>query len=153
MNEISGVQLRPSVGAAEYPRLVAVWRSAVQATHDFLAAEHAADIESRLAADYFPAVELTVAVAEGTVTGFSGTADGQLEMLFIDADHRGRGIGSALLRAALARYPALTVDVNEQNPQALGFYRHHGFIVTGRSETDGDGRPYPLLHLRCAPAA
>ncbi len=41
----------------------------------------------------------------------------------------------------------LTVDVNEQNEQAVGFYAHTGFIVTGRSATDGEGRPYRLLHL------
>jgi putative acetyltransferase len=43
---------------------------------------------------------------------------------------------------------ALTVDVNEQNTQGVGFYRHLGFVETGRSETDDQGRPYPLLHLK-----
>ncbi|MEQ9247207.1 MAG: GNAT family N-acetyltransferase, partial [Nitratireductor sp.] len=28
-----------------------------------------------------------------------------------------------------------------------GFYRKMGFAVTGRSPRDGDGRPYPLLHM------
>ena len=41
-----------------------------------------------------------------------------------------------------------TVDVNEQNHGAVGFYRHIGFEVTGRSDLDDQGRPYPLLHLR-----
>jgi len=40
------------------------------------------------------------------------------------------------------------LDVNEQNPQALGFYLHEGFEVIGRSETDGLGQPYPLLHMK-----
>jgi putative acetyltransferase len=40
------------------------------------------------------------------------------------------------------------VDVNEQNDGAIGFYGHLGFEVTGRSEFDDQGRPYPLLHLR-----
>jgi len=39
------------------------------------------------------------------------------------------------------------VDVNEQNDQAVGFYRKMGFTETGRSPTDDDGRPYPLLHM------
>ena len=38
-------------------------------------------------------------------------------------------------------------DVNEQNVQAVGFYRHMGFVVVGRSPTDDAGRPYPLLHM------
>jgi hypothetical protein len=27
-----------------------------------------------------------------------------------------------------------------------------GFVCTGRSAIDGQGRPYPLIHLRSAPA-
>jgi putative acetyltransferase len=42
------------------------------------------------------------------------------------------------------------VDVNEQNEQALGFYRHLGFEVVGRSPLDGQGKPYPLLHMTLA---
>jgi putative acetyltransferase len=38
--------------------------------------------------------------------------------------------------------------VNEQNPAACGFYEHLGFVVVGRSEVDGTGRPFPLLHMR-----
>ena len=141
------IQLRPCTGPDEFTTLVDVWHSSVAATHHFLAPADFADIEAHLAVDYFPAVELTVAVVDGRIVGFSGLGAGQLEMLFIDNDYRGRGVGSALLHAALARYPSLTVDVNEQNEQALGFYRHHGFVVTGRSDTDSEGRPYPLVHL------
>jgi putative acetyltransferase len=42
----------------------------------------------------------------------------------------------------------LTVDVNEQNPLALQFYERMGFKVVGRSELDGGGKPFPLLHLQ-----
>lgn len=42
----------------------------------------------------------------------------------------------------------LLVDVNEQNPDAVRFYEAVGFEVFGRSETDGGGRPFPLLHMR-----
>jgi putative acetyltransferase len=44
-------------------------------------------------------------------------------------------------------FGASTVDVNEQNPQAVGFYLHEGFQQVGRSPLDGLGKPYPLLHL------
>ncbi|MDR1040632.1 MAG: GNAT family N-acetyltransferase, partial [Deltaproteobacteria bacterium] len=39
------------------------------------------------------------------------------------------------------------VDVNEQNEQGVGFYRHLGFHVISRSEYDEQGRHFPLLHL------
>ncbi|ADP12586.1 hypothetical protein EJP617_29050 [Erwinia sp. Ejp617] len=49
---------------------------------------------------------------------------------------------------SLKLIPALTTDVNEQNEQAVGFYKQAGFVITGRSPTDNRGRAYPLLHLR-----
>ncbi|WP_114854581.1 acetyltransferase [Brachybacterium sp. YJGR34] len=139
--------IRRSVGAPEYPRLVEVWRTSVDATHGFLAAEHREEIQERLAADYLPQVALWVADRGGTPVGFAGTADGALEMLFVDAAHRGRGIGWQLLRQVLAADGVTRVDVNEQNEQALRFYRRAGFAVVGRSPLDGDGRPYPILHM------
>ena len=52
-----------------------------------------------------------------------------------------------LLERAFRSFDATKVDVNEQNPQAVGFYLHHGFRVVARSETDSTNKPYPLLHL------
>lgn len=142
------LSLRPSIGAAEYPALVAIWRSAVDATHDFLADAHRDEIESHLQSDYFPAVAISVAEIDGQPVGFSGVLDGNLEMLFVDATQRGGGIGTALLSHAITEHGVTKVDVNEQNVSAAGFYAHRGFEVVGRSETDEAGRPYPLLHLR-----
>lgn len=152
MTDRPSIRLRPDAGPQEWPRIVAVWRSAVEATHAFLTPADVDGYERRMAADYLPAVALTVATIDDRIVGFSGLADGNLEMLFVDADHHGRGVGSALLRDALDRVPGLRVDVNEQNPQAVGFYRRHGLDEVGRSETDGEGRPFPLLHFAAPPA-
>jgi ribosomal protein S18 acetylase RimI-like enzyme len=74
-----------------------------------------------------------------------GMEGDSIEMLFVHADFRGRGIGSTLMREALL-LGASRVDVNEQNPQALGFYRCFGFEVAARDELDSLGLPYPILH-------
>lgn len=142
--------IRPTTGPVEYPALVAVWRSAVDATHDFLAPADRDDIEAHLASDYFPAVRLRVAEVDGVLAGLAGTADDTLEMLFVDAEHRGTGVGTALLDDAITRGGVTRVDVNEQNAAAAGFYARRGFEVVGRSATDDAGRPYPVLHLRLA---
>ncbi|AFT68647.1 Acetyltransferase, GNAT family [Alloalcanivorax dieselolei B5] len=68
-------------------------------------------------------------------------------MLFIAPEARGTGVGSLLAAHAVERQGATKVDVNEQNKQALGFYKHIGFSVVGRSPLDGQGKPYPLLHM------
>ncbi|MFR9728110.1 acetyltransferase [Saccharopolyspora sp. MS10] len=125
-----------------------IWRSSVDATHDFLTAADRDEIERHLASEHFPAVVLSVADIDGKPVGFAGTLDGSLEMLFVDAARREGGIGTALLDHAITEHDVTRLDVNEQNALAAGFYAHRGFEVVGRSETDEAGRPYPLLHLR-----
>ncbi len=83
--------------------------------------------------------------------GFMAYNGLQVEMLFVEPAYFGKGVGKALLQLAQQRAASkglpLTLDVNEQNPDALAFYRHMGFTVTGRSPLDSAGRPYPLLHM------
>lgn len=141
------VLLRSHRGPEEYTQLVEIWRSAVRATHSFLDETDFERIESNLASVYFPAVSLTVAEHDGVAVGFAGVAEGNLEMLFVSNDSRGRGIGSALLAEVVAGQAVTKVDVNEQNAGAHGFYLSKGFEQVGRSELDGDGRPYPIVHL------
>ena len=147
--------LRPVRGPEEFPALVAIWRSAVEATHDFLTPADVDYYEDRLRDAYLPSggAALTVAEVGGVPAGFSGLADGNLEMLFVDASFRGAGVGTALLRDALSKHPGLRLDVNEQNPQAVGFYLHHGFHQVSRSPLDGEGRPFPLLHMAASESA
>lgn len=71
----------------------------------------------------------------------------KVEALFIVPSHHGRGGGRRLLAHARALKGPLRLDVNEHNPAALGFYQALGFAGVGRSPLDGEGRPFPLLHM------
>ena len=53
-----------------------------------------------------------------------------------------------LLDHARRLHGNLSVEVNEQNEEALRFYLAQGFSVVGRSDLDGEGRPFPLLRMR-----
>jgi len=132
-----------------YPTLLKIWESSVRATHDFLPEEEIQALRPLLENLYFPAVTLSIArlVEDGSIVGFVGVSEKRIEMLFVEADQRGKGTGKALLRHAVVQ-GADALDVNEQNPQAVGFYQQQGFEVVGRSEHDGQGRPYPLLHMK-----
>jgi putative acetyltransferase len=68
--------------------------------------------------------------------------------LFVHAESRGQGIGRLLLEAFLKTRNEATVDVNDQNISGRGFYEAMGFQQLSRSDTDSEGRPYPLLHMR-----
>lgn len=136
-----------NAGAGESATAIAIWQRAVAATHDFLTPEDFAEIEE-MVRGFLPEVPLTFAVdADGTVAGFMVLSEGHLDALFIDPAAHGRGAGRTLVSHALAQFPRLVTDVNEQNAGAAAFYERLGFTVAGRSERDDQGRPYPLLHL------
>lgn len=130
----------------DYETLAGIWERSVTATHDFLKNEDFNEIKAALIPDYFPNVDLYAIVDNGVYAGFIGLSPNSIEMLFIDSDRRGQGYGSAFIEFAKQR-GATKVDVNEQNPSALDFYKAKGFRIIGRDETDDAGRPYPILHL------
>lgn len=135
--------------ATDLPVLLDVWEAAVRATHGFLDEADIHALRVAIRERYLPALELSCIRDEaGRVVGFLGRSGCRVEMLFVDPSHHGRGLGRRLLEQAIAEQGVNELDVNEQNPQALGFYRRMGFEVTGRSPVDGEGRPFPLLHLR-----
>lgn len=132
---------------ADYPQLLSVWESSVKATHHFLALDDFMFYRSRMYS-YFNNVTIHACMTDtGRIAGFIGTAGDSVEMLFVDAAYRGMGIGRQLITYAIDTLHMRRLDVNEQNTQAVDFYRHMGFRVAGRSPLDGEGKPYPVLHL------
>ena len=79
---------------------------------------------------------------------FMGVDQGRLEMLVRSPTERRKGLGKQLLRSGIQNYGDRTLTVNEQNPQAVGFYEHLGFEIYQRTEHDEEGNPYPLLYMR-----
>lgn len=77
-----------------------------------------------------------------------GINERKVEMLFIDATARGKGYGSKLLNYGIENLNVDELAVNEQNPQAVGFYEHMGFKTVERSELDDQGNPYPILRMK-----
>lgn len=131
----------------EGDRAIEIWRNAVDATHDFLTPEDRAAIDE-LVCGFLPNAPLWVAVdAQDRPLAFMLVDAGHMEALFVDPECRGTGLGAALVKHGLSLHPSMTTDVNEQNGQAVGFYERMGFRRTGRSPLDGQGRPYPLIHL------
>lgn len=131
----------------DYQTLVEIWQRSVRETHSFLTEKDIMEIRESLISKYFKAVSLYVIYDEDTIAGFIGLYENNIEMLFIDPMFMGKGLGTRLVEFAKS-LGADSVDVNEQNPRALGFYQTHGFGIAGRDEYDSDGRPFPILHLK-----
>ncbi len=141
------------VSPTDYIKLAELWEDSVRTTHDFLSDADIAAMRPRLLAEWLPAVALRVyRGSEDRILGFIGLSEEKVEMLFVASNARGRGIGKRLLAHAVARQGARLVDVNEQNEQALGFYRRQGFVEFARSPLDGQGKPFPIIHMKLAQA-
>ena len=129
--------------------LTAVWEASVRATHHFLSEEEILQIK-----EYVPqalngvAHLIIIENAAGAPVAFMGTEGERLEMLFLSPEARGRGLGKQLIEYGIQHYGIREVTVNEQNPQAIGFYEHMGFETYKRTDLDEEGRPYPLLYMK-----
>ncbi|OWW24478.1 GNAT family N-acetyltransferase [Zobellia sp. OII3] len=133
----------------EYKEVAGVWGASVRATHHFLKEEDIAYFKPLILNTYLDAVELRCYRDENNaIIGFLGVADQNLEMLFIHPTHRGKSIGKTLLEYAINSLNVTKVDVNEQNEQAVGFYKHFDFEIIGKSQLDASGKPYPILHMK-----
>lgn len=132
-------------------RLLEVWESSVRATHLFLSDREIERIKAYVPQALRGVAHLVVAENDaGRPAGFMGVEDGALEMLFLAPKERGKGLGKRLLRCGIETYGVQRLTVNEQNPQARGFYEHMGFCVYKRTELDEQGGPYPLLYMSLA---
>lgn len=133
--------------------LLQVWEASVRATHLFLSEAEILRIREYVPQAIEGAAHLVVAeAAPGVPVGFLGVEGDRLEMLFLAPEARGKGLGRQLVELGVQRYGVREVTVNEQNPQAAGFYRRMGFAVYKRTDCDEEGGPYPLLYMKL-PAA
>ena len=139
---------------ADHEALAHLWRRSVVATHHFLPPAEVERLFEDVRRLYLPGVEYLwvaerheAAAQGGRPVGFMGCNGPQVEMLFVDPASFRCGVGTALLAHVKVAHQQLALDVNEQNPQALAFYTRQGFRIVGRSAQDGQGMPYPLLHM------
>ncbi len=131
--------------------LLIIWEVSVRATHHFLSDAEVKQIKSYVPQALQSVSHLIVAVdAADEPIGFMGTEQNRLEMLFLSPAERGKGIGKQLVQYGVQQYGIQTVTVNEQNPQAVGFYEHLGFVTYQRTDHDEQGNPYPLLYMKLA---
>lgn len=130
-------------------QLLEVWESSVRATHLFLSGDEVKSIKEYVPQALNGIAHLMIAEDESSrIVAFMGIEDGSLEMLFVAPEEHGKGLGKRLIQYGIENYAVERLAVNEQNPQAKGFYEHMGFHVYKRTDLDEQGNPYPLLYMR-----
>ena len=132
----------------DFIEVTSVWEASVRASHQFLSEADIQFYKPLVLSAYLPVLSLFgIRHGSGGIAGFIGVAEHRIEMLFVQPDNFGKGIGQALCRFAVQELHAREVDVNEDNQAALKFYTKMGFKVVGRSPLDPSGKPFPILHL------
>ena len=130
-------------------QLTAIWEDSVRATHLFLSEAEIQTIKAYVPQALTGVSHLLVAErAQGQPVAFMGIERPRLEMLFLSPAERGAGLGRQLLEYGIRHYHLQELTVNEQNPQAVGFYQHMGFETYRRTDCDEQGGPYPLLYMK-----
>jgi [ribosomal protein S18]-alanine N-acetyltransferase len=134
-------QFRVRPAAVGDARAMAELFAAVAGERTGIATEPPVDIDERAAQFARTAAESVVAVAGCQIVGMLHVEGrrhgfGELGML-VDRDWRGRGVGSALVQAAVSRARGqglhkLCLEVFAHNTAAIALYRKSGFVEEGR---------------------
>tara|TARA_Y100001960_G_C14235720_1_gene615898 strand:+ start:145 stop:600 length:456 start_codon:yes stop_codon:yes gene_type:complete len=129
--------------------IIETWETSVIATHLFLTKDDVESIKPEvLAGAGFVEHFYVIRDNSNIIRAFLGVHNKKIEMLFVHNDFRSKGLGTKLIEFAIEKLNVSAVDVNEQNPLAVDFYKNIGFEVFDRSETDDQGRNFPILFMR-----
>lgn len=128
--------------------ILSVWEQSVKATHHFLMESDFEQYKKILQNFDFKDLDVFCLEENEKVVGFIGIHSEKIEMLFLNPDYIGKGLGRQLIDFAFSNFNIRYVDVNEQNPKATEFYQKIGFEIFERSEKDDLGKPYPILKMK-----
>lgn len=142
------IRINPERTASLTETLTALWKASVQASHYFLTAEDIQRLVPFAKIGIRNVSTLLVSYSGENPVGFLGIDSGKIEMLFVAPEYFRKGIGKELVTLAIEEYGVKYVDVNEQNPQAAGFYYRMGFSVFKRCKRDEQGNPFPILKMK-----
>ena len=101
--------------------------------------------------ELLPVAEVVIAEADGVMIGFV-TVDPRtlyLDQIVVAPEHWRSGVGAALIAEAKRISPAgLDLDVNTDHARAIGFYRKHGFAISGPGKNSISGKPVHRMSWR-----
>ncbi|MDU8913798.1 GNAT family N-acetyltransferase [Aestuariicoccus sp. MJ-SS9] len=83
-------------------------------------------------------IDGVIRVTSGRAAPVAGCSETEISTFYVQPRHHGKGIGKALLNAALARCrergaPSVWLATNAENTPAIGFYLARGFRQVGHT--------------------
>ena len=128
--------------------LIQVWENSVGATHKFLDPKDIDYFKGIVEQIDFRTLSLFCLNVNSNFAGFIGVLDKKVEMLFLDPKYTNKGFGKKLMAFVIEELGVNKVDVNEQNIEAVKFYKKLGFETYDRTEKDSSGKDYPILLMK-----
>lgn len=71
----------------------------------------------------------------------------RLKYFFVKNNEREKGVETKLIKYGITNFDINEVTVNENNIEAIKFYKHVGFEVYNRSNVDEQGNNFPILYM------
>lgn len=147
MNENECASIR-AYDADDCDAVLAIWMAASRVGHPFLSEDDLLRHHAMVREIYLPQAETWLALDGGRPIGFIGLMGQSIGGLFVSPEGHGRGYARALVLHAALLKGNLDVEVFADNPIAPGFYRHVGFVETGRGSFDDAGRSLQVIRMR-----
>ncbi len=118
---------------SEIETVVVLWNETKADTYDFIPLERDRTLDADRAfflSSIMPRCALWVAVDGARILGFLGIRASYLDRLYVHPRAQRRGIGSALLRHAIALSPAgIELHTHVRNAKARAFYEKQGLVA------------------------
>ncbi len=133
-------------------QIMSVWEASIRQTHIFLTDADIAVYKERIEKAIPDLEQLFCAYDDDDLLiAFLGINGERIEMIFVEPESRGKGIGRSLLEMAIEVFGVKLVDVNEQSQQAVGFFEYMNFRTVDRVSRDFNDNPYPILTMQYFP--
>ena len=129
--------------------LVDIWENSVRATHSFLTSKEIDRIKEYVPKAIENVEHLIIAYNNrDSSIAFMGVENKKIEILFVKNNERGKGVGTKLIKYGITNFDINEVTVNEDNIEAIKFYKYVGFEVYNRSNVDEQENNNPILYMR-----
>jgi GNAT superfamily N-acetyltransferase len=150
----SSITVRPAT-RQDVDRIVSVYTRARHEAMPWLPVQHSHEEDLAHFGDHIVdgvGHRTWVAVRDGRVVGFAALAHGELGHLYVDPDHQGQGVGSALFSHLRQAVPSgFTARVLSGNDRAQRFYEQRDAHPVYASDGAGNDDHLPDVTYRWLP--